>query len=364
MNERVMQFRLGMFVIGAGLVLTMLIVWFGESPSLLRDSSYVTVRFTDAPGVSEGIPVRKSGIRIGEVESVAFDERPGQPDGVLVTLSIERKYKIRAGSTPRINKALVGDVSIDMSPGAGPGLLKTSSDRRNAPIIEGEVALDPAKALLSATAALDSFKKAADGISAVTQKVGGIDELLTTWKGTGEKLGAASESFDRLVKANEGDFKPALASLRQFAENANNTFDAQTQSQLKTGIDRFSTAAAKLDSGLADLQPFVKDLGAGVDAKPTTNFGWGLLRFNRIMYDVGLLTQTLEDKDKPGRLNPNGSFQRMVTRPELYENINSMAVNASKFFEKGKDVMANFNKFAERVARDPSALTRGALSPR
>ena len=32
MNERVMQFRIGMFVIVAGLVLTMLIVWFGESP--------------------------------------------------------------------------------------------------------------------------------------------------------------------------------------------------------------------------------------------------------------------------------------------------------------------------------------------
>ena len=36
MNERVMQFRIGMFVIVAGLVLTMLIVWFGESPSLFR----------------------------------------------------------------------------------------------------------------------------------------------------------------------------------------------------------------------------------------------------------------------------------------------------------------------------------------
>ena len=37
MNERVMQFRIGMFVIVAGLVLTMLIVWFGESPALLRE---------------------------------------------------------------------------------------------------------------------------------------------------------------------------------------------------------------------------------------------------------------------------------------------------------------------------------------
>ena len=37
----------------------------------------------------EGVPVRKSGIRVGEVIAIAFDERPNQPDGVLVTLALE-----------------------------------------------------------------------------------------------------------------------------------------------------------------------------------------------------------------------------------------------------------------------------------
>ena len=36
MNERVMQFRIGVFVIVAGLVLAMLLVWFGETPELFR----------------------------------------------------------------------------------------------------------------------------------------------------------------------------------------------------------------------------------------------------------------------------------------------------------------------------------------
>lgn len=47
MNERVMQFRIGMFVIFAGLVLTMLIVWFGESPSLFREQAFVIVRYDE-----------------------------------------------------------------------------------------------------------------------------------------------------------------------------------------------------------------------------------------------------------------------------------------------------------------------------
>ncbi len=80
----------------------MMIVWFGESPSLLRDHVYVSVRYAEAPGVAEGIPVRKSGIRVGEVTSITFDERPNKPDGVLVTLSLDRNYQAqgRLGSPP------------------------------------------------------------------------------------------------------------------------------------------------------------------------------------------------------------------------------------------------------------------------
>ena len=91
-----------MFVIVAGLVLTMMIVWFGESPSILRDQVYLKVRYAEAPGVVEGVPVRKSGIRIGEVFATTFDERPNEPDGVIVTLALERRYKLHEGTVPRL----------------------------------------------------------------------------------------------------------------------------------------------------------------------------------------------------------------------------------------------------------------------
>src|SRR3954462_14070795 len=102
MYERVMQFRIGMLAILGGLVLTMLIVWFGESPALLRDQVYVKARYSEAPGVLEGVAVRKSGIRVGEVVAIEFAHRPKQPDGVLVTMALERKYPIREGSVPRL----------------------------------------------------------------------------------------------------------------------------------------------------------------------------------------------------------------------------------------------------------------------
>ncbi len=366
MNERVMQFRIGMFVIVAGLVLAMMIVWFGESPSLFRDHVFIKVRYQDAPGVSEGVPVRKSGIRIGEVAAIDFDAREKQPDGVLVTLSLERKFKLKAGSVPRLSRSLIGDIAIDILPGEGPGDLKTGTSPANAPIIEGAVTPDPSKALAAATVAfekagntLKSIELAATGIAKMTKSAENIDEFLDTWQTTGKNMAAAAEGVDRFIKANEVEFHPTLVNLRETSRKLNDTFSPQMQAELKTGVERFSDASARLDAGLADLAPLMKDMGAPTDFPPTTNFGQTILRMNRITADVGLLTRTLSDGR--GRLNTNGSLQKLVTRAELYDNINRLSVTANEVMAGFRPILVSFRKFADKIASDPGAISRGAL---
>ncbi len=366
MNERVMQFRIGMFVIVAGLVLAMMIVWFGESPSLFRDHVFLRVHYQDAPGVSEGIPVRKSGIRIGEVAAIEFDARENQPDGVLVTLSLERKYKLKAGSVPRLSRSLIGDVAIDILPGAGPGDLVTSKGPAGAPIIEGAVTPDPSKALAAATVAfekagdtLKSIELAATGIAKMTKSAENVDELLDTWQSTGKNMASAAEGVDRFIKANESDFHPTLVNLRETSRKLNDTFTPEAQAALKTGVMRLANASARLDAGLADLAPLMKDLGAPMDFLPTTNFGQTIVRMNRISADVGLLTRTLSDGR--GRLNTNGSVQKLLTRAELYDNVNRLSVSANEVMANLRPILASFRKFADKIASDPSAISRGAL---
>lgn len=366
MNERVMQFRIGMFVIVAGLVLTMLIVWFGESPTLLRDHAFVTVRYDEAPGVAEGIPVRKSGIRVGEVASIAFDERPNQPDGVLVTLSLDRKYPIKEGSVPRITRSLIGDVAIDLLPGSGPGRLKTSDRPQNAPVIEGTVAPDPSKALAAATQAfekvgdtLKTIDAAANGIAQVTKSADKLNSFLTTWDVAGQRLTSASEGIDRFIRTNENDMRPMVSNLREVSEKLNTTLDPATRDALKTGIGQFSAASAKLSASLDAASPLFRDLGAPVSHIPQTDFGQTVRRLNRVSSDLNLLTQTLRGPD--GSLNSNGSLQKMLTRSDLYDNMNRFAVTGSSTFDGFRPIVAAFRVFAEKIAREPSALTKGAL---
>ncbi len=367
MNERVMQFRIGMFVIVAGLVLTMLIVWFGESPALFRAQTYVTVHYSEAPGVAEGIPVRKSGIRIGEVASIRFDDRPNQPDGVLVTLALEKKYTIRAGSVPRISRALIGDVSIDMLPGEGPGPLPTSDDPRKSPIIEGAVAPDPSNALAAATEAfqnvkgtLDSIDQAAKGIAGMAAKTKNLDAFLDSIHDAAQNVGGLSEELTKMAKASGTDFPAAIANIRKASESLNATLDEPTRQNLQASLRQLASGTSKLDKILADFQPVARDLGSESGKAPSTNLGQAIFRLNRVTYDLSLLTAQLGDGK--GRLNPNGSIQRLVMDAELYENLRLMSSRGAEVMMSAKSVVGNINRFAERIANDPAALTRGALS--
>jgi phospholipid/cholesterol/gamma-HCH transport system substrate-binding protein len=367
MNERVMQFRIGMFVIVAGLVLTMLIVWFGESPQILREQGYIKVHYAEAPGVLQGVAVRKSGIRVGEVVAIDFDDRPNQPDGVLVTVALERKFKIREGSVPRLTRSLIGDVTIDLLPGEGTELLQTASTPAAAPIIEGDVTADPSKALAAATKAFEragstlaTIEEAASGLAKLSQSAKKLDDFLATWDETGKNVSGAAKGIRGFIGDNEGDFKTTMANLQKVADKLNNTLDEETQDALKTGVARFSAASARLDAAIADVQPLMKDLGSPVSKTPATDVGQAVRRLNRIASDVELLSAVL--RNRQGTLNTNGAVQKLLTQSELYDNFNTVAVSANQTLNQLKLVLASFRSFAEKVSSDPGAISRGVLN--
>src|SRR5207249_9411581 len=113
---------------------------------------------------------------------------------------------------------------------------------------------------------------------------------------------------------------------------------------------------------LTDLRPLSKDLGAPAGARPTTTLGQTLARFNRISYEVSLLTRTLDDGR--GRLNPNGSLQKIVTNSELADNLNQMAIAMRETFNTARPVLKSLGTFADKIAQRPSVRTEGTLRPR
>ena len=110
-NEQSLTFRIGVFVLASIILLAILITLFGGSGSLFRAQDTYTIVFDYAPGVGPGTPVRRSGVRIGEVQKVALDDKTGK---VRVTIRIDRPHVLYQDDQPiLVQGTLTGDTTID-----------------------------------------------------------------------------------------------------------------------------------------------------------------------------------------------------------------------------------------------------------
>src|SRR3954447_8128854 len=105
MSNRGLRVRLGLFVVLAFGLFATLIVLFGSLPGLFRPSTAYTVRFAEAPGLAAGAPVRRSGVRIGEVRDITLDEERGI---VRAHVAIRAPYRIRKNEQATLVTSLIG----------------------------------------------------------------------------------------------------------------------------------------------------------------------------------------------------------------------------------------------------------------
>jgi phospholipid/cholesterol/gamma-HCH transport system substrate-binding protein len=114
MADRALRFWLGVFLAGSLILLAGLVVLFGGAPRLFSTDAKYTLLFPEAPGIAPGIPIRKSGVRIGQVTALDLDPESGQ---VRVLIEVNRKYLPRKSEEATITRGLLsGDTAIDFLP--------------------------------------------------------------------------------------------------------------------------------------------------------------------------------------------------------------------------------------------------------
>ena len=158
---------------------------------------------------------------------------------------------------------------------------------------------------------------------------------------------------------NQSEVGPALTSLRIAADEIAMTLDEPTRRSIQDAADRLASGSEKLDAILGDLRPAAADLGADPQRKPTTVLGLTLARVYRVAYDVSVLSRPLTDGR--GNLNPNGSLQKLVSDPSLYNNFRGMSLSANRVMGLAEGVLKNLDDFARRIADDPAVISRGVL---
>ncbi|QEL20319.1 MlaD family protein [Limnoglobus roseus] len=114
MAERSAKLRLGVFMAMGLFGLAGLAILFGGAPRLFDNREIYVVTFGEAPGLAPGTPVRKSGVRIGEVTALDLDQETGQ---VKATIRVDKRYLPRQNEEATIFRGLLsGDTSLDFIP--------------------------------------------------------------------------------------------------------------------------------------------------------------------------------------------------------------------------------------------------------
>jgi phospholipid/cholesterol/gamma-HCH transport system substrate-binding protein len=351
MNERVMQFRVGLVVLATFLIGAILVMSFMGSTPLLRGKYTIYVKFNEAPGITRDTPVLKSGIRIGQVRNVQFGDND---EGVIVTADIDRdRHVYRDEECLAVSSLLLGDTSLEFVHVPG-----TPHDRT--PIEAG---------------AIIKGKTGPDMTGSITGLQKQAVRTLDTMDKAGQDLHVALSRIDRLVASNEDKFTRLLDEtdetmklLKQTLIASNDIVgDPKLRDQIKqtirempeilaetrTTVQRMSGTFASLEKNMHNIEGLTKPLGEHGETL-VGEAGESMHRLNLLTENLLRFSQQVNDD--------NGSLGAVLHNRELYDRVNKLLADLDGLTRDVKPILNNVAIFSDKIARHPSELgVRGAL---
>lgn len=405
MNDQAIRFRFGIFVLASLILLAVLTILFGGFPSYFKRIESYTIVFANAQGVAPGTPVRRSGVRIGEVRTVALDNDTGK---VHVVIGIDDKYHLRKGDRPTLMQGLLGgDASIAFTPPDDPKLDDPTPVEPGA-VLQGVTPLD-AGSLVQRTADLVTpAQEAVLEIKKVFQSIGKmtpvVEETLKDFREIGKMVkqvgpdlqkaseeiqvtarvwGKVGERTDVLLKTNEDKIVKSIDRMEEALKRINTLFSDENQKLVQdtlknvrngsqqleaiskdTGelvkdtrmtLKQFSETMKHADEAIIDLQKAMKPLGEKGPGM-FKNFNESSDNLNKTLKDLRELMQVLARSD--------GTVQRLLSDPALYNNLNDSAIMVTRILPRLDRVLRDVEIFADKLARHPELIgLRGAIVP-
>lgn len=353
MDERAMQFRVGVMVVAVAIIGVILVVLF-DRPLLRPESYQVFITFERAPGVMQDTPVRKNGILIGRVADVVLRD-----DDVVVVARIDKtvngnKVRLRKSDVCQISGTFLGDKSLEFVPGSarrGDRDPKEDDELTDGGTVAGIESVDPLEIIANLEGRLSNT------VSAVGEA---SDEIGQLARRVNVLLDSNGEQFTRVVLKAE----QTLENLNAAVQNADGLLgDEEMQANLKR-------VAADLPQALADIRETVTGLKGTFESvernmknfegltKPLGERGETLVqniegatsRLDELLEQLVVLTEQVND--------PNNGLTRLLNDPELFEDVTETVRNIKLLSRKLEPILENAAIFTDKIARNPSSIIR------
>lgn len=353
MEELRRNIWVGLFVLFGLVALGALIVLFGYGPSaLLQRSAYeLTIHFDEAGSIRPGNLVTARGVSIGRVSQVDLRDPNQLEEGVVVTVSIDRRYRVPVGSSAQTTEPMLGQgrppiVLIPGPPGGaslGAGAMIEGRVRRG---LESVLPSETANTLESAT------QRIGEAAEALTPVLNELEELLRKRApglvDTGYEQGNISSAVARMD-----------ASLKHFNEVLG---DPNVKSELREIVDNVHAMSeqgravmAKIDKGVDDGQAmiteargFIEHTQQAVDnieaqakdvARAATN---GLDKASTFMDDMNTISS--------GVVRGEGNVGKLFKDDKLYESLVITAERLTQALDEFRALIKEWREGKVRIA--------------
>jgi phospholipid/cholesterol/gamma-HCH transport system substrate-binding protein len=407
MNERQMQFRVGVVVFATMIIGGLLATLSGPlTTSWLpwgRHSYIVGIKVDKAPGVDQNTPVRKNGILIGRVKSIEE-----QADGMLLKAEINSNRPLYAEYEPHIRTTVIGDATIDFEFDFKHKRL--AADAQQVPdgyVFNGAADESPFDAIAKFGNLQQDFAEAAHSLNLAGTEVSKLAAKLNETLGDDRKEGKLSHLVDTTDRAmrqfettltafNEilGDApggvptnvarpplngqppfnqQPPLNQAppgtqppssgqemrRKLREGLNELPDAVRD--MRSTMNQFSVVLQSAEKNFKNLEGFTEPLG-----QKGTDITSALLRaidgLDRMATDFNSVTQALG--------NRNGTIGQLLNDDTAYKNFNNLMINANIVLGDVRDIAFRLKPvindariFMDKIATEPGRIITGGLNP-
>jgi ABC-type transporter Mla subunit MlaD len=370
MSERNLRIRLGIFVVATLVLLGTLIVLFGSLPPLFRSTNQFTVDFDDAPGISQGSPVRRSGVRIGEVIDVTLDDDDNK---VRVTIAVERKYNIRKSEVPTLVTGILGnDASIDFIPVS----LRAGEQPDRSIIPPGSEIAGVRQATVNQliTRASDVVPTTQDLLNDMRRSMKRVEDMtplleetlreyrdlaketrraLPDAQETVKEVGALSKRVREAIPSLErtsDDIGATARTWTQFTERLN-LLVADNQDRIKAIVEGLQLLTSRLNNLVTDenvrtVTALLKNLREASDMLPAT-----VRNLRSASDDVPAIAKNLRDASERFPSIAKNADETMQQAPGTIKNVNESVGRAD-------DVIRNLQKATKPLADHSDSITR------
>ena len=377
-------------VISTMFIAGVLILLFGDTRSFLSGSYTVYIHFTDAPGVTEGTPVRKSGILIGRVHKVEFAKQ----GGVIVEAQITSGVKLYHNEVPQVSGSLLGgDVVIQfVRQGSAPKIERVPAPSGDPTQSADEGAPTTLTAQLTPPSAVKSPAQSPEGLEVqpgefiegtvapnafqvITNLEGELSTAVHALSAAGAEVGKVATNINKILESNDDQInrivnktEQALDSFQRALGNVEDVFgDDEVRKNVKSmlrdmpdllsdtrsTVNTIRTTVESVDRNLRNLEGLTGPLGEKGEGMVT-----------RIDETIARLDDLLGEFSDFGRkLNQGeGSLGQLMRNPDLYQHLNAAALNIEKITCDMKPILADVRVFTDKIARHPESLgIRGAI---